>query len=154
MLHVLLSGRLPFNGSGRRLQEAIARGRVTVRISNGFSLAASDNQRFFFKVPLLSRSSPEYKTNKFKFSMPFPEPSDKLFSIPFRLIYFAAPPLTISIEWLSRLSKPWIFFQFLRTRAFRRPNQFSLISDHETNKSRLTACGRCVGCGSGKLAEY
>lgn len=29
-LHVLLSGRLPFNGSGRRLQEAIARGRVTV----------------------------------------------------------------------------------------------------------------------------
>lgn len=31
MLHVLLSGRLPFNGSGRRLQEAIARGRVPVR---------------------------------------------------------------------------------------------------------------------------
>lgn len=30
MLHVLLSGRLPFNGSGRRLQEAIARGRITV----------------------------------------------------------------------------------------------------------------------------
>lgn len=30
MLHVLLSGRLPFNGSGRRLQEAIARGRVPV----------------------------------------------------------------------------------------------------------------------------
>lgn len=30
MLHVLLSGRLPFNGSGRRLQEAIARGRVSV----------------------------------------------------------------------------------------------------------------------------
>lgn len=30
MLHVLLSGRLPFNGSGRRLQEAITRGRVMV----------------------------------------------------------------------------------------------------------------------------
>lgn len=30
VLHVLLSGRLPFNGSGRRLQEAIARGRVPV----------------------------------------------------------------------------------------------------------------------------
>ncbi|XP_038114085.1 peripheral plasma membrane protein CASK isoform X8 [Culex quinquefasciatus] len=28
MLHVLLSGRLPFQGSGKRLQEAIARGRV------------------------------------------------------------------------------------------------------------------------------
>lgn len=30
MLHVLLSGRLPFLGSGKRLQEAIARGRVMV----------------------------------------------------------------------------------------------------------------------------
>ncbi|XP_055526225.1 peripheral plasma membrane protein CASK isoform X18 [Wyeomyia smithii] len=28
MLHVLLSGRLPFQGSGKRLQEAIARGRI------------------------------------------------------------------------------------------------------------------------------
>lgn len=32
MLHVLLSGRLPFQGSGKRLQEAIARGRVMVSI--------------------------------------------------------------------------------------------------------------------------
>ena len=30
MLHVLLSGRLPFLGSGRRLQESIARARVSV----------------------------------------------------------------------------------------------------------------------------
>uniref|UniRef100_A0A182VZI8 Protein kinase domain-containing protein n=1 Tax=Anopheles minimus TaxID=112268 RepID=A0A182VZI8_9DIPT len=30
MLHVLLSGRLPFHGSGKRLQDAIARGRVTL----------------------------------------------------------------------------------------------------------------------------
>ncbi|CAO1441355.1 unnamed protein product [Diamesa serratosioi] len=30
MLHVLLSGRLPFLGSGKRLQESIARGRVTM----------------------------------------------------------------------------------------------------------------------------
>jgi calcium/calmodulin-dependent serine protein kinase len=30
MLHVLLSGRLPFLGSGKRLQESVARGRVTV----------------------------------------------------------------------------------------------------------------------------
>lgn len=36
MLHVLLSGRLPFNGSGRRLQEAIARGRVTVSLCEVF----------------------------------------------------------------------------------------------------------------------
>lgn len=33
MLHVLLSGRLPFLGSGRRLQESIARARVGVSIS-------------------------------------------------------------------------------------------------------------------------
>lgn len=32
MLHVLLSGRLPFLGSGRRLQESIARARVSVSI--------------------------------------------------------------------------------------------------------------------------
>ena len=32
MLHVLLSGRLPFLGSGRRLQECIIRGRVTVSL--------------------------------------------------------------------------------------------------------------------------
>lgn len=31
MLHILLSGRLPFLGSGRRLQESITRGRVSVR---------------------------------------------------------------------------------------------------------------------------
>lgn len=31
MLHVLLSGRLPFLGSGVRLQNSIARGRLTVR---------------------------------------------------------------------------------------------------------------------------
>lgn len=31
MLHVLLSGRLPFLGSGKRLQESIARGRISVR---------------------------------------------------------------------------------------------------------------------------
>ncbi|XP_035777655.1 peripheral plasma membrane protein CASK-like isoform X9 [Anopheles albimanus] len=30
MLHVLLSGRLPFHGSGKRLQDAITRGRVTL----------------------------------------------------------------------------------------------------------------------------
>lgn len=30
MLHVLLSGRLPFVGSGKRLTESIARGRVVV----------------------------------------------------------------------------------------------------------------------------
>lgn len=30
MLHILLSGRLPFIGSGRRLQESILRGRVMV----------------------------------------------------------------------------------------------------------------------------
>lgn len=30
MLHVLLSGRLPFLGSGKRLQESIARARVSV----------------------------------------------------------------------------------------------------------------------------
>lgn len=30
MLHVLLSGRLPFLGSGQRLQEIIGRGRVVV----------------------------------------------------------------------------------------------------------------------------
>jgi calcium/calmodulin-dependent serine protein kinase len=30
LLHILLSGRLPFCGSGRRLQESILRGRVTV----------------------------------------------------------------------------------------------------------------------------
>ncbi|XP_037910081.1 peripheral plasma membrane protein CASK-like [Hermetia illucens] len=30
MLHVLLSGRLPFLGSGKRLQESIARGRISV----------------------------------------------------------------------------------------------------------------------------
>ncbi|XP_055638897.1 peripheral plasma membrane protein CASK isoform X7 [Toxorhynchites rutilus septentrionalis] len=33
MLHVLLSGRLPFHGSGKRLQEAIARGRVMLDTS-------------------------------------------------------------------------------------------------------------------------
>lgn len=31
MLHVLLSGRLPFLGSGRRLQESISKGRIAVR---------------------------------------------------------------------------------------------------------------------------
>lgn len=124
MLHVLLSGRLPFNGSGRRLQEAIARGRVTVGISNGFPLAAFDNR----EVCLLSRSSPEYKTNKFKFSMPFPEPSEKLFSIPLRLIY--SPPHDRN-RLIKSIVKPWKKFQFPRTRAFRRPNQFSLISDHD-----------------------
>lgn len=30
MLHILLSGRLPFIGSGRRLQESVLRGRVMV----------------------------------------------------------------------------------------------------------------------------
>jgi len=30
MLHVLLSGRLPFLGSGVRLQQSIARGRLSV----------------------------------------------------------------------------------------------------------------------------
>lgn len=30
MLHVLLSGRLPFLGSGKRLQDIISRGRVVV----------------------------------------------------------------------------------------------------------------------------
>lgn len=34
MLHVLLSGRLPFLGSGRRLQESIARARVSVSLEN------------------------------------------------------------------------------------------------------------------------
>lgn len=33
MLHVLLSGRLPFLGSGKRLQDSIARGRVSVSLS-------------------------------------------------------------------------------------------------------------------------
>lgn len=33
MLHVLLSGRLPFLGSGIRLQNSIARGRVSVSIA-------------------------------------------------------------------------------------------------------------------------
>lgn len=33
MLHVLLSGRLPFLGSGRRLQESISKGRIAVRFS-------------------------------------------------------------------------------------------------------------------------
>lgn len=32
MLHVLLSGRLPFLGSGKRLQDVISRGRVVVRV--------------------------------------------------------------------------------------------------------------------------
>lgn len=31
LLHVLLSGMLPFHGSGRRLTEAICRGKLTVR---------------------------------------------------------------------------------------------------------------------------
>lgn len=30
MLHVLLSGRLPFLGSGRRLQESISKGRIAL----------------------------------------------------------------------------------------------------------------------------
>lgn len=30
MLHVLLSGRLPFLGSGQRLQDVISRGRIAV----------------------------------------------------------------------------------------------------------------------------
>jgi serine/threonine protein kinase len=34
MLHVLLSGRLPFLGSGKRLQDSVARGRVSVSVSN------------------------------------------------------------------------------------------------------------------------
>lgn len=38
MLHVLLSGRLPFVGSGKRLTDSIARGRVVVR-----------RKRFFFE---------------------------------------------------------------------------------------------------------
>lgn len=33
LLHVLLSGRLPFLGSGDRLREIIGRGRVVVRVS-------------------------------------------------------------------------------------------------------------------------
>lgn len=32
MLHVLLTGRLPFLGSGRRLQDIISRGRIVVNI--------------------------------------------------------------------------------------------------------------------------
>jgi len=31
LLHVLLSGMLPFHGSGRRLTEAICRGKLIVR---------------------------------------------------------------------------------------------------------------------------
>ena len=41
MLHVLLSGRLPFHGSGKRLQDAIARGRVTVSMCMCVRLAGS-----------------------------------------------------------------------------------------------------------------
>ncbi|CRL07232.1 CLUMA_CG020213, isoform A [Clunio marinus] len=41
MLHVLLSGRLPFNGSGRRLQEAIARGRVTLETPEWKSISST-----------------------------------------------------------------------------------------------------------------
>lgn len=43
MLHVLLSGRLPFLGSGKRLQESIARARVSVRILINVDL-------IFFKI--------------------------------------------------------------------------------------------------------
>lgn len=32
MLHVLLSGRIPFLGSGKRLEDVISRGRVVVRV--------------------------------------------------------------------------------------------------------------------------
>lgn len=32
MLHVLLSGRLPFLGSGQRLQDIISRGRIAVSL--------------------------------------------------------------------------------------------------------------------------
>lgn len=53
MLHVLLSGRLPFNGSGRRLQEAIARGRVPV----GWRKGSNEQRRFFFLVLVSIRSS-------------------------------------------------------------------------------------------------
>jgi serine/threonine protein kinase len=38
MLHVLLSGRLPFLGSGKRLQDSVARGRVSVSVLNEFNL--------------------------------------------------------------------------------------------------------------------
>lgn len=49
MLHVLLSGRLPFHGSGRRLQESIARGRVTVSSKN-IRRKNSLNFHFFFFI--------------------------------------------------------------------------------------------------------
>lgn len=32
MLHILLSGRLPFLGSGKRLQDIISRGRIVVSV--------------------------------------------------------------------------------------------------------------------------
>lgn len=42
MLHVLLSGRLPFLGAGKRLQESIARGRVTVSFDDLLYLSFTD----------------------------------------------------------------------------------------------------------------
>ncbi|XP_070491286.1 peripheral plasma membrane protein CASK isoform X4 [Chironomus tepperi] len=41
MLHVLLSGRLPFLGSGRRLQECIIRGRVTLETPEWKSISST-----------------------------------------------------------------------------------------------------------------
>lgn len=38
MLHVLLSGRLPFLGSGQRLQDIISRGRVAVCLTQSLLL--------------------------------------------------------------------------------------------------------------------
>jgi serine/threonine protein kinase len=48
MLHVLLSGRLPFLGSGKRLQESIARARVSVR----FYFLSLDSQIICLKIPV------------------------------------------------------------------------------------------------------
>jgi serine/threonine protein kinase len=48
MLHVLLSGRLPFLGSGRRLQESITRGRVSVSRLDFIFHSNSSFIEFFF----------------------------------------------------------------------------------------------------------
>lgn len=79
MLHVLLSGRLPFLGSGRRLQESIARARVSVsktfaffsqdcrffikKISFFFLLLLTINHNFFFHLSSrLQLDTPEWKS--------------------------------------------------------------------------------------------
>lgn len=45
MLHVLLSGRLPFLGSGQRLHDLIGHGRVVVSIQRRYAVKIGINKK-------------------------------------------------------------------------------------------------------------